>query len=335
MISDYLEVHIADWLLRKTSKGAVRRLPDIPIVVASSVGLVRTENQDRVVVMRFAEESGEHSILIAVCDGMGGMIDGAACAAKALASFFATFRSKSPHHDPKYRLQEAAYEANEKIYGEYRGSGGATLSAVLLQIGCPAHWVNVGDSRIYSYGGRSLEQITVDDTLAGQLARESSYYEGRSELLQFIGVGPMIEPHVGQIETDEHTAVLITTDGVHFLPLNIMRELLTFATDPAIAARRLMDLAIWCGGHDNSSLAIIYPHEALNLSEGGRPDVVEMWDSFGEIRISCFQRMRPRHEVGAKAFNGGGDLQANLATHPALLRVRGHLKTYQRRSCRS
>jgi serine/threonine protein phosphatase PrpC len=218
---------------------------------------------------------------------MGGMADGAVCAATALSSFFSSFVQSSSQRLPKHRLLHAASYANQTVYKLYRGSGGATLSAVLLQNDSPAFWVNVGDSRIYRFENRLLNQVTVDDTLAGQLAREPASYAGRSELLQFVGIGPMVEPHVGDFdEINEQSVLMITSDGVHFLPANLIQELMAHATEPAIAARRLMDVATWCGGHDNASLAIVYPEQAF--AQDARPvrsNFVEVWDAFGEVRF--------------------------------------------------
>jgi serine/threonine protein phosphatase PrpC len=287
MTSESFETQLADWLLRKTGNGAVRRVADLPIAVASSVGLVRKDNQDRVAVLRFLEQSGQQSILIAICDGMGGMADGTECAATALSSFFSAFVQSSARLLPRDRLFQAASYANQSVYKLYRGSGGATLSAVLMQSDSPAIWVNVGDSRIYRFENRLLNQITVDDTLAGQLAREPAAYAGRSELLQFIGIGPMAEPHVGDFEKfTEQSALMITSDGAHFLPANLIQELMAHATEPAIAARRLMDVATWCGGHDNASIAIVYPEQVFAQdAPAGRSNFVEVWDAFGEVRF--------------------------------------------------
>lgn len=297
MTTESFEHHLHDWLMRKTGSGAVRRVADLSAAVASNVGLVRTDNQDRAAVLRFSEQAGQQSFLFVVCDGMGGMADGAKCAAKALASFSAAFMRSSSHSNAKARLMQAASTANNAVYKLYRGSGGATLSAVLFQSNAPSYWVNIGDSRIYHFGGRLLHQITVDDTLAGQLAREPSSYDGRSELLQFAGSGPMAEPHVGDLaETAGDSVFLITTDGVHYLPINVMQELIIHAPDSVIVARRLMDLATWFGGHDNATLAIACPAKmfADDVSDI-KSNTVEVWDAFGEIRFlnTTFENKTP------------------------------------------
>jgi serine/threonine protein phosphatase PrpC len=289
MIPNSFEDNLMGWFLRRTSSSAVRRVADLPMAIASSVGLVREENQDRVAVFRFGEPtSGREYLLVALCDGMGGMEDGAACAAQALACFSNAVIESAPRMQPERCLFEAAMYANRRVYEAYRGTGGATLSAMLIMSDRNENYrVNVGDSRIYRFDDKSFRQLTVDDTLAGQLAREPDTYLGRNELLQFVGVGPIAEPHVSR--DDNRTAdstYLITSDGVHFLPPKMLNELNIYAPEPAIAARRLIDLAMWCGGHDNASLAIgTFSRDVFKTLPPIQAETLEVWDAFGEARF--------------------------------------------------
>lgn len=288
MTLNSFEDNLVGWFLRKTASTAVRRVADLPAVLASSVGLVRKENQDRVATFRFADYSGCEYLLIVLCDGMGGMAEGARCAAMAIASFSAAVIGNINRFHVESTLHDAALIANGRVFDHYRGVGGATLSAFLIRPNTDqSYWVNLGDSRIYEFRDKTLTQITIDDTLAGQLARNSDGYLGRNELLQFVGMGSGIEPHVGRVDVSIADATyVITSDGVHFLPSNMLRELLHHAPEYAVSARRLIDLAMWCGGHDNASLALIsFSSESWNTLPPLQLDVIEVWDPYGDSRF--------------------------------------------------
>jgi PPM family protein phosphatase len=302
MTLNSFEDNLIGWFLRKTAATAIRRVADLPAVVASSTGLVRKENQDRVGVFRFADISGGEYVLIVLCDGMGGMSDGARCAATAIASFTSEVIRNANRFHLEHTLFEAVLTANRKVYDSYRGTGGATLSALLiLPNSNERYWVNIGDSRIHEFQSGSLKQVTVDDTLAGQLAREPESYTGRNELLQFVGMGAMAEPHVHREEKkDNGFSYVITSDGVHFLPPNMLRDLLLHSSEPAIAARRLIDLATWCGGHDNASLAIAsFSHESWGALSPIQLDSIEVWDPYGDARFFGVSRYYHRRNASA------------------------------------
>lgn len=275
------------WLLRKTTTNAIRRVSDLPMAMATELGLVRSENEDRVAVVRGRHPSGRSYVIAALCDGMGGMADGAVCAAMALGSFFSEFfnlvHGGAPTEDV---LAACAIEANRVVHAKYRGSGGATLSAVLIDHDKTVYWLNVGDSRIYLYDDRLLTQLTTDDTIAGQLLNRNLSYEGSADLLQYVGVGPEIEPHISKVVAPSDARLLLTSDGVHYLQPDIMAKIAFNAPDLAVCIRRLVELSKWCGGHDNASAIMISPfsHDDSGSTESDTL-VYEVWDPFGELQL--------------------------------------------------
>jgi serine/threonine protein phosphatase PrpC len=313
MTLNSFEDNLINWFLRKTAATAVRRVADLPAVLASSIGLVRDENQDRVAAFRFADFSGCEFLLIVLCDGMGGMVDGAKCAATTIASFSAAVIANINRFNAERTLSDAASTANERVYDLYRGVGGATLSAILMvPKGEHHYWVSLGDSRIYALRENSLVQLTVDDTLAGQLADKQGSYTGRNELLQFVGMGEAVEPHVGIIDAKSpDAAYLITSDGVHFLRSNILQDILQHAPEHAVSARRLIDLAMWCGGHDNASLAItFFSGDSMDVLPSLQLDAIEVWDAFGDARFFGVSRYYHRRKVQQH------DIRTELASAP-------------------
>lgn len=70
---EILHEQIHAWLHRKNISSSVRRVSMLPAAIATDIGLVRKENQDRVAVLKFRPFSkNKDMIVIALADGMGG-----------------------------------------------------------------------------------------------------------------------------------------------------------------------------------------------------------------------------------------------------------------------
>lgn len=281
---EYLTQRLFNWLMRKTTNTSVRRVAELPMAIATDIGLVRSENQDRSVVLRMQLTENRPLIIVILCDGMGGMDAGSECASLAIASFLS-----SCVHNFDYPLQErilaSVINANDVIFKKYNGNGGSTLSALVADGENGVLAVNVGDSRIYSMENGLLSQLTIDDTIAGQFAFKDKNLYRRNELLQYVGMGQEIEPHIISFSNEKLLSnILLTSDGTHFLDEHTMASIIKHSTDRAIAARRLIELAKWCGGHDNASV-IIATDILSSLTPTFDPQVIEIWDAFGEIQI--------------------------------------------------
>jgi len=277
-----LRSRLFKWLMRKTNVSAIRRVGELPIAIASDIGNVRNENQDRVAVLKAQLDLNESFVLVALCDGMGGMVEGAVCASQTIASFFTSFVSHRKIAPPS-RLAIAAREANGAVYGVFKGSGGGTLSAVLLDDLGGMTGVNIGDSRIYSFRENQFEQLTVDDTMAGLRPEADIDLRAKNELLQYVGMGDGLEPHI--IETPLlGDMIVLSSDGAHYFDKGIMRMVIQNAKDPGTAAKRLVEIAKWCGGRDNASIAIASPViiQQQSLDDAG---LIQVWDPFGELQM--------------------------------------------------
>lgn len=281
-IQNDLQARLYNWFMRKTTPSAVRRVGELPVTIGSDIGIVRGENQDRVAVLKVQLDRNHSFVVVALCDGMGGMAEGTACAAQAIASFFV---SCIRHREalPRTRLVVAAQEANKAVHALYQGRGGATLSAVLFDNISGKVGVNVGDSRIYSYRENKLEQLTVDDTLAGVLNKAEDDSLHKNELLQFIGMGDGLEPHTIEMPMFQELMVL-TSDGAHYIDKSVMQMVVQNSKEPAMAVKRLIEVSKWCGGRDNASIAIassLVFQQQLYDETGS----FQIWDPFGEIQI--------------------------------------------------
>lgn len=278
---------LKSWFLRRTPASGVRRLPIMLGAIASDIGTARQENQDRAAVIRGRDLEGQTYTLIAVSDGMGGMQSGGVCAAITLASFFTSFALRSrvgARFDEC--MVEAALDANEAVYDQYRGRGGATLSSLLVRDDGACIWLNVGDSRIYGVTGSDLYQYTTDDTIAGQLGNKFDGLKSRSDLLQFVGMGEELEPHYSPLNLDGYGHFLITTDGVHYLDEHIMGNVVVNSPDSGACLKRLIDVSKWLGGTDNCT-AVVFPRNGGAFDEGAfvSHDVYDVWDAFGDLQL--------------------------------------------------
>lgn len=276
------------WFLRKTPSSGVRRVQPIFSALASDIGVGREENQDRVALVRSFDFNGDPYTLALISDGMGGMKDGGVCAATTMAAFLASFfvRSKSRGRIGEW-LSNAALDANKVVFDMYSGRGGATLSVLLLRGDGNGGILNVGDTRVYGCDGANLMQLTIDDTIAGQLGDRSSSLKGRNELLQFVGMGEDLDPHYLSFMSSGLKSFLLTTDGVHYLNQDLMRDVVINAEDVGVSVRRLVEVSKWCGGRDNCSSVIVSIESTLDFLSLEDLDVglFEVWDSFGDLQI--------------------------------------------------
>lgn len=288
--SSLIQSRVTGWLLRRMPTSGVRRVAPLVAAIASEVGSVREENQDRAVIARGWSHRGQDYSVIAVADGIGGMRDGAQCAAVTIGAFLGAIdeRAQAGSGTSEEWIRAAVHAANEAVFSRFRGDGGSTLVALLIRPGVPVSWLSVGDSRVYCAKGKNLAQVSVDDTIAGQLGKSSDgVVSEQSQLLQFIGMGDDLEPHCAELTSEPIDAAVLTTDGVHYLggAPGWLDMIVYNAPDPGFCVKRLVDLAKWCGGPDNATVAMIaLSAERESEDRPGYP-CLEVWDAFGELQI--------------------------------------------------
>lgn len=266
---DYLQDRIYRLLEEPNGRRFYSALGEIYVGV--SPGKVRKSNQDRAIVVsaRYANSPDRDFILVAVCDGMGGMERGGEAAALAL-STFVTKVLRSGRRPPDNKLMFAALDANDAVFAAMRGNGGTTLSALLIDRNSKAIGLNVGDSRIFAIKNRnSLEQLSRDDTLREHLmqngrGQSADNIPGGHQLVQFIGVGEGLEPNLIFIPNDAATdGMLITTDGAHGAPNKILSDLVAASKDYTELPRRLVEFSDLMGGRDNATAIFIPRRDGL------------------------------------------------------------------------
>jgi serine/threonine protein phosphatase PrpC len=315
-LDDQLTNRISRFLANRTSSRASERSGEY--VVASSVGFVREENQDAALIVkaRYHVGAAERDFdLAVVCDGLGGMKQGAEAAVLGLSTFAARL-IRSSRASVEDRLLSGLREANAQIFKLLRGSGGTTLSAVLTGRSGESTICHVGDSRIYSVSSAELRQLTHDDTIGAALNKEGSLaHEPRdTRLLQFVGMGDDLEAHIFPLRLADTKAYLLTSDGAHDLPHGLLQRVVLAARQNFEVARRLVQLSEFLGGLDNATVAAIpssFAAESDRPSEGLDLNLLAPW---GHLSIWIPQLSDDR---GAQQVNNGAKSDSTAGSLPS------------------
>ena len=140
---------------------------------------------------------------------------------------------------------------------------------------------SVGDSPGYWVAEGGARRLTIDDSLAGQLAGagvpagDSRYADPRSYALQrWLGAdAPGLTPQVTAFSPPGPGVVLVCSDGLSRYLDRDVTSLAPLAGRPAQAARGLLRRALAAGGHDNITVAALaYPPPGRgDLTEGAAP----------------------------------------------------------------
>ncbi|NJO17821.1 MAG: hypothetical protein HC877_19445 [Thioploca sp.] len=278
---------ITSWFSRQVSSNDmnIQLIESIGCALGTTLGKVRSENQDRAIFVHYSSNLPMQSFLLfALCDGMGGMRDGGICANITLVEMIHNLINNRVETQPLQELLELAVKvANEKVFMQYHEQGGTTLSAVALD-NTAIVGINVGDSRIYQYDNYSLNQISLDDTLE---ARTKIKNEFSKNLIQYIGMGKDLVPNLLNLSLEN--GLLLTSDGIHNIGNDFLKEIIKNAFSASDAVKKLIYLSSWLGGKDNASL-IFLPKESISLLQNLLNEVttgrfVEIWDCFSSRQI--------------------------------------------------
>lgn len=263
-----LSARIFGWLKEQPQTRTLRDLPDYSVAMSSFGGWRRENNQDLVATIKISFAAARRSSLLvhAVLDGMGGMKDGAECARWALSSFISSL-VLSAEESTEGQVKRAVLAANNYVFDKYRGNGGTTLAAVIYTVS-ETIILNAGDTRIYQFdSSKKLSQLSIDDTLASALetmhfkkARKEDVNDSASnQLLQFIGIGPELDPHLISHAPTDRIGYVIATDGVYKPANGTFEKLVLHANSPKELSQRLITLSDWLGGDDNASVISLWP----------------------------------------------------------------------------
>jgi len=230
---------------------------------ATDVGLVRSNNQDQLLVAPG---------LYAVADGMGGHAAGEVASATAVRALQAAFDASDQRSTES--LQSAAKAANRAVWEQARANKGmlgmgttlVALAVVERDDGTSGLAIaHIGDSRVYVFRDGSLSQITVDHSLVQELVDEGSIspeqaavHPQRHVLTRALGVEPAVKIDLIQVTPLHGDRYVLCSDG---LPREVSDEqiaaVLQRFSDPDDAAKELVALANSRGGSDNITVVVV------------------------------------------------------------------------------
>lgn len=272
--------------------------------IATTTGSVRKENQDRGLLAFVSDGAGQHYTVAIVCDGIGGMVGGAEAATTAIATF-ATVMIRDRSESVQRTVRRAAEAANLAVYSRFAGRGGTTLSAAVVTSSGDVVISNVGDSRVYGIESNDhIEPLTRDDTLAALLKGREIDEALRHQLLQYVGMGEGIDVHVVTIHRGRFERILITTDGAHYIPSELLRTAVIGSQINAQLVSRILTLSETHGGHDNAT-ALCLPTRV------SAPDIYEPG-----LSVQCISASRTLEFWDLNDRNGRGQAAAALTGAP-------------------
>jgi PPM family protein phosphatase len=267
----------------------------------SDVGLVRSVNEDS-----FLAEAPVYL----VADGMGGHARGDA-ASRAVVETFRRHLEAGRPSSPEQVL-DAIHSSNEAVRAlseegeEGTAVAGTTLTGVALVDagdGAGFHWMvfNVGDSRVYSWDGRTLEQLSVDHSAVQELvdaglirADEAERHPDRNVITRALGADEVVDPDVWLIPAAGRQVFLICSDGLSKeVDDERLAEILAGDTGHAAGlAGELVEAALEHGGRDNVTAIVV------ESQLGGADDDDETTRDRAGSRSRVTEDTTPRPEKG-------------------------------------
>ncbi len=192
----------------------------------TDTGSVRTQNQDAYRI----EELDRHTVIAAVCDGMGGAKSGNIASNLAINVFveevIRAYKPGMTQEQVEQIVKNAVKVANFKVYDASRQDEnctgmGTTLVAAFVW-GKNVCVVNVGDSRCYHVGPQGIRRVTVDHSLVQMMlmrgdltAEEAKVYPGKNYITRAIGTEPTVDIDLFSLRLDRGEALLLCSDGLH------------------------------------------------------------------------------------------------------------------------
>jgi serine/threonine protein phosphatase PrpC len=235
---------------------------------SSDVGRVRKINEDSFLAQAPA---------FFVADGMGGHAHGDAASQTVIRVFTDHIEENLP--STPERILDAIHSSNDAVrelssdddFGT--AISGTTLAGVAVVDagdGIGFHWMafNVGDSRIYTWDGHALQQLSVDHSAVQEMveaglikAADAEKHPGRNVITRAIGADEFVDADVWlQPATGTHT-FLLCSDGLT-KELSV-REMTTLVAghagrdDLGALADELVAAALAKGGRDNVTVVVV------------------------------------------------------------------------------
>jgi len=267
----------------------------VEIAASSHVGLVRANNEDHYLAVRFTRSLetlftnvaddclkssfDEMGYGLLVADGMGGMVAGEVASRMALCKLVEIVVN-TPDWVMKFNeAKDAALvmqrmterfrlvddELREKAEADRTLLGMGTTLTVAASLGTDLFIGHIGDSRAYLLRQGKFHQLTNDHTLAQAMINagvadpeDDSTRAMRHVLTAALGSnGARSDPQVQRLHLSSGDQVLLCTDGLtEMVKDNTIASVLSSEGSSADACRKLIDLALGAGGKDNVTVVL-------------------------------------------------------------------------------
>lgn len=232
----------------------------------TDVGKVRVSNEDQACAL----VNAFGTVMLIVCDGMGGQNKGDYASALAVSYIVDEFKKVNRflgNLHVYYWLNQVCRAANAQIYSEsiknplYQGMG-TTLSIAIIRKK-KLFTAQVGDSRIYSFKNNVLTQLSEDQTYVGYLYRtgqitkeEMATHPKRHMLMNALGVYPTLNIDI-KIRKYENESILLCSDGLYNnASETTISSVLANNDTPEEKVNELISISNNNGGSDNIAVVI-------------------------------------------------------------------------------
>jgi PPM family protein phosphatase len=233
------------------------------LAIVDSAGVTQTGN-----VRRSNEDSYlMRSPLFMVADGMGGAQAGEIASRMCAEAFAGADLLRGA---PADMLRETIRTANRRILERSRSDPdaagmGTTVTAAFMGDAGTISFAHVGDSRAYLLRDGSLQRLSDDHSLVGELVRKGELSETdaerhpqRSVITRALGTDESVEVDSFDVRAQDGDLFLLCSDGLNtMVPEPTIADILAGGGDAAKIARDLVRAALAGGGEDNVT-AIVF-----------------------------------------------------------------------------
>ncbi|MDJ0335786.1 protein phosphatase 2C domain-containing protein [Salinibacterium sp. G-O1] len=240
-------------------------------------------HSDRGAVRRINEDSFLMSApLFVVADGMGGHAFGDRASQAAITTFADSLNGEAPASAPA--ILGLIRQANDSVLSLSADSddgalSGTTLTGIAfvdLDSAGNYHWMafNVGDSRSYSWDGRTLSQLSVDHSAVQELIdsgaltkAEAERHPHRNVVTRALGADDTVDADIWLMPVRARQTFLLCSDGLtkelgddeiaRIIVFHDAEQLRDTDKPPLTLAERLVNAAIAAGGSDNITVVVV------------------------------------------------------------------------------
>lgn len=245
---------------------------------AQDIG-ARPQQQDAFAITPLEEQAvvDSRGVMAVVCDGMGGMENGAEAANLGAVTFMRSYLEAENVHENS--LVDAVFAANDAVYRDFQEKNGAIAGTTLVAASVlpdGLRFASVGDSHIYLYRNGKLYQLNrdhnyfselLDQVRAGNITLEDAQrHPERAHLTSYVGMEKLelVDYNVEPVELRFGDRVILCSDGL-FKTLSIREIASVMENAEGFEAQEQLMEAVRAKAkrkQDNITIVVLYCDEA-------------------------------------------------------------------------